>query len=65
MIYNPIDKKFKSIVGAVPCDKQIKFRVNAIFDSVIFVVQKEGEAICKYNMSKVDGMFEVELAFTV
>lgn len=64
MIYDPVDTKFKSIVGAVPCDKQIKFRVNTIFDSVIFVVQKEGENICKYKMNKIDGLFELQLSFT-
>lgn len=64
MIYNPLDTNYKSIVGAVPNNAKIKFRVNNKFDSVIFVVQKEFEQICKYEMASTGDYFELELSFS-
>ncbi|MBQ7339969.1 MAG: glycoside hydrolase family 13 protein [Clostridia bacterium] len=64
MIYNPLDINYKSIVGAVPNNTKIKFRVNNIFDSVIFVVQKEFEQVCKYQMTRIGDYFELELSFS-
>lgn len=64
MIYNPLDTNYKSIVGAVPNNAKIKFRVNNKFDSVIFVVQKEFEQVCKYEMARNNDFFELELSFS-
>ena len=64
MIYNPLDKKYKSITGAVPSNTQIKFRVKGDFDSVIFVVQKDGEKQCRYDMKRDQGFYELTLSFS-
>ena len=65
MIYNPLSTDYKSIIGAVPNNEKIKFRVKGDFDSVIFVIQKDNEDICHYQMQKNANFFEVELTFTV
>ncbi len=65
MIYNPLSKDYKSILGAVPSNKNIKFRVKGDFGSVIFVVKKDGEDICYYPMQKNGDFFEVQLKFSV
>ena len=39
--YNPLDKFYKSEVGAVCADKEITFRVKGDFDSVVFVFKKD------------------------
>ncbi len=64
MVYNPLLNDYKSIVGAVPSKENIKFRVKGDFDSVIFVIKKDGEDVCFYDMIKVNGFFEKELSFT-
>ncbi len=64
VFYNPLDKFFKSQVGAVEADKNITFRVKGDFDSVVFVLKKDGEkAVSRYNMQKKEDYYEVELSF--
>ncbi len=65
MIYNPLSKDYKSIIGAVPSDNDVKFRVKACFDSVIFVVKKDEEDVCYYPMIKNGEFFEYTLQFNV
>lgn len=65
MFYNPLSIDYKSIVGAVPNNEIIKFRVKGDFDSVIFVIKKDNEDVCYYEMQKNENFFEVELTFTV
>ena len=41
MIYNPLDKFYKSVVGAVRVGEKIRFRVKGCFDSVLFIIRKD------------------------
>ena len=66
MIYNPLDKFFKSNVGAVPEQEETTFRVKGNFDSVVFAFKKDGEEKFNfYSMTKVDSYFEIKLKFNV
>lgn len=62
MFYNPLDKFYKSITGAVPDNKQVKFRVKGNFDSVLLLLKKDGEETdtC-YAMEKINDYFELSL----
>ena len=41
--YNPLDKFYKSKLGAIKEDTKIYFRVKGDFGSVIFVLKKDGD----------------------
>ncbi len=41
--FNSLDKFYKSHMGAVPVNKEIKFRVKGNFDSAFMLIQKDGE----------------------
>lgn len=43
--YNPLDKFYKSQIGAVRADKQITFRVKGNFNSVVLLLKKDGNDI--------------------
>ena len=58
MIFNPLDKFYKSIIGAVPAQNEITFRVKGEFDSVVFVLRKDGqECLSRFEMQKFDDYF--------
>ena len=40
--FNPLDKFYKNFIGAVPEGEKITFRVKGDFDSVVFVLKKDG-----------------------
>lgn len=62
--YNPLDKFYKSQTGAVCENENITFRVKGNFNSVVFVLNKDGESEQKhYEMIKKDGFFECSLKF--
>ena len=64
MYYNPIDKFYKSIIGAVPTGKKVTFRVKGNFDSVLLLVEKDGDNACKeFALTKVNDYFEVKVEF--
>ncbi len=64
VFYNPLDKFFKSQVGAVKAGNKITFRVKGNFDSVVFVFKKDGEDVSsRYQMTKREDYFSVELSF--
>lgn len=65
MIYNPLNTFYKSIIGAVPENTLIKFRVKGNFNSVTFVLKKDGEQDRFYEMNKFNGYFEIELSFSI
>ena len=66
MIYNPIDKFYKSITGAVPEKTKITFRVKGNFDSVVFVLRKDGtDNLIKIEMQKCHDYFYMETEFNV
>ena len=66
MIYNPLDKFYKSQTGAVSADKLITFRVKGNFDSVVFVLHKDGENFdSRYSMQKKGDIFELDITFNV
>ena len=64
--YNPLDKFYKSQIGAVKADTNITFRVKGNFDSVVFVFKKDGEDSCcnEVPLIKNDDFFQVEIKFT-
>lgn len=63
VLYNPLDRAYKSEVGAIKANKSVKFRVKGNFDSVLFAY-REDESSC-YNtvkMIKHEDYFECEIA---
>lgn len=65
MIFNPLNKTYKSILGAIPKSKKLKLRVKDYFDSVLFVCHKDGEQDFYLPMQRKEGFFELEIAFNV
>ncbi len=66
MIFNPLDKYYKSITGAVCADKSITFRVKGHFDSVVFVLRKDGvDSTNKFVMKKEDQCFSLNVKLSV
>lgn len=63
--YDPLDKFYKSITGAIPADEQVTFRVKGDFDSVVLLLKKDGEYPCFYRMDKKTNFFELTLKLTV
>lgn len=64
MFFNPLDKYYKSIVGAVCINKELTFRVKGEdFDSVVFMLKKDGDKEYKtVNMQKSDKEFYITLS---
>lgn len=63
MVYfNPLDKFYKSTIGAVCADEKVTFRVKGNFDSVVLLLKKDG---CDYDqthqMTKKADFFELDL----
>ena len=66
MIYNPLDKNYKSIIGACSESDKIKFRVKGDFDSVFMMLKKDGENdYTLIKMDKEEEYFSIELQFSV
>ena len=65
MFYNPLDKFYKSITGAVSDADKVIFRVKGNFDSVILRIKKDGDFYRDYKMFALNGYFEYELNFSV
>ncbi len=63
--YNPLDKKYKSVTGAIPENTAITFRVN-FFDSVVFVCKSDdGKIEKRIEMQYKDGFSECCASFDV
>ncbi len=63
--FNPLDKFFKSQIGAVCADKNITFRVKGNFDSVVFLLKKDGEDIDeRIELKKSGDYFEFSHKFS-
>lgn len=62
--YNPLDKFYKSQIGAVCADEKITFRVKGDFSCLYFCCQKDGEDLCRYQMQKMADYFEIKLSFS-
>lgn len=66
MFFNPLFKEFKSIIGAVPHQKQVTFRVKNIFDSVVFVLRKDGNEVAeRFTMKNEGNYFSLSLFLEV
>lgn len=65
MFYNPLDKFYKSITGAVSDAENVIYRVKGNFDSVILRIKKDGENYFDYTMNKVADYFEVSVNLSV
>ncbi len=64
MIYfNPLDKFYKSKIGAVSNNDKITFRVRGDFSSVVFCYKKDGEEYIRCQMQNKGEYFELEIAF--
>ncbi len=65
ILYNPLDKFYKSVVGAVRADDEITFRVRGNFDSVVFVYEKDGEDFSREQaLAKKNGYSELTVRFS-
>lgn len=65
-IFNPLDKYFKSILGAVNTKDEVTFRVKGNFNSVVFIYKFDKDKSEKWlSMDKKDGYFEITLSFPV
>lgn len=64
--YNPLDKFYKSQIGAVEEGALITFRVKGDFNQVSFMCKKDGEDFfVKHKMNKVNDCFQLEISFNV
>ena len=64
--YNPLDKFYKNITGAICCDDTLKIRVKGCFDSVFLIIKKDGDnEYNSYKMQKIQDYFEVTLSLNV
>ena len=61
MIYNPLDKFYKSQIGAIKSNSKITFRVKGDFNSVILRCKNDGKDYECYPMQKVNDYFEVNI----
>ncbi len=64
MVYfNPLNKYYKSITGAICAEKKVTFRVKGSFDSVVLLLKKDGFSndMC-FEMVKKDDHFEVSIS---
>ncbi len=65
-LYNPLDKFYKSIIGAVSEKTKITFRVKGDFNSVLFIFKKDGyDSEIALPMQKKDDYFEIETCFEI
>lgn len=65
-LYNPLDKFYKSFIGAVPEKTKITFRVKGNFNSVLFILKKDGyDTEIALPMQKIDEYFEIEASFDI
>ena len=64
-IFNPLNKFYKSIKGAVKENSPIVFRLKGGFDKVNLLYCKDGEDYVSLPMTKRSGYFEVSASFTV
>lgn len=65
MHYNPLDKFYKSEIGAVCANKSVTFRVKGDFDSVVFACRKDGEKqAVRHEMKLINGAFSIEISFS-
>ncbi len=64
--FNPIDKYYKSHTGAVCADTEITFRVKGNFNSVVFLLKKDGcDYDERYQMQRNGDCFELTVKFKV
>ncbi len=61
--YNPLDKFYKSKIGAVSKNDKVTFRIKGDFVRVLFCCKKDGEDYVSYQMQKKDDYFEIERSF--
>ena len=64
-IFDPLNRFYKSVTGAVKENKIITFRVKGEFSSVVFACHKDGENPFYIPMEKADGYFKVSVTFSV
>lgn len=66
MYFNPLDKFCKSITGAVPSNKKLTFRVKGDFDSIVLLVQKDGEDFDnRFELLRKDDYFVCDIMLPV
>lgn len=65
IFFNPLDCYYKSIKGAINDKDEITFRVKGNFDSVVFVLNKDGKEHKEYQMQKKEDCFELSLTLSI
>lgn len=66
IIFNPLDKFYKSDIGAVCADKSVTFRVKGDFDSVVFVLKSDKTGEENYfSMTKLGDVFAIDVKLEV
>lgn len=64
VFYNPLDKFYKSILGAISTTDSITFRVKGNFDSVVFVFKNDKDDVFKkVCMEKISDYFCITFNF--
>lgn len=64
VIYDPLDKFYKSVTGAVCAGEKITFRVKGNFDSVVLILKKDGEFdSMRFEMQAQGDLFILEKSF--
>ena len=64
-IFQPLDKFYKSVKGAVEAGRRITFRIKGDFEKVNFLYRKDGEDYSSLPMEKRSGCFELSASFSV
>ena len=66
MIYNPLDRFYKSKIGAVCEEDFITFRITGDFNKCYLIVKEDSQtSYASYEMTKNDEYFEVVCQFKV
>ena len=65
MIFNPLDKFYKSVIGAVSENQRLIYRVKGEFGSVILRIKKDGEDYVNYKMNYKNGFYELQLKLPI
>ena len=63
-VYNPLNKFYKSIKGAVKEEQSVRFRVKGDFEKVDFVYHKDNENPLYLPMENRGGYFEITASFS-
>ena len=64
-VYDPLNRFYKSITGAVPENKKITFRIKGDYPNAYFIWHKDGEKSYSLPMEKRGRFFQVSVSFSI